>query len=511
MSIIDKWAYELGYIKEDQFLYKSLPPASRQKLDRRLERLSDPSFLADVNASTKEINLLHQDFHSEVKSFLPGTTNMAGYQAAGSVLRRMYPNPFGLFAFISENYSPVMKARRYCRNEFERDGYVLMADSRVGKREIKKVDQGLRDLGLDKMRGDLFDHIKTFSNFWVVKDKNVFGGTVGMELLLPERLLPLYKQGGDILVGWQYTFGNKTHIFSLDQIDHVKTYSTRSHYIGTPMLAPAVVNIEAALHSNVYNNTLWQKGGLIKAVIALDPMEDMGLNENTFISYAQKLQEIFSRQFSGVRGAGQLMFTPSVRGVHNIISPKDLEGAYSNTNESIAIEACELMGCPPEVLGLARKSQYENKSSVMDFACLAVDNDNYYVASLVDDYINSVIKNDLKVEGVYIKQSGEFGAVSPGAAAFILAIAQSGTNIVTVNQALTRVLHWEPMEGSGGEEFIGHLMNEAKLLSATKPTTAKEAEDMMVKLFGPKRTPKSIKGHEIEFIQYDPKEVKHWR
>ena len=520
MGLIDKWAYNMGYIKEDEFMYKSLPGSFRRKIDREIETATDLAAYSDPAQAFKQkeaIQVAVAKAIEEYKATIPGASSsqINGYQAAGSVLRRMFPNPLAIYAFISENYSPVMKARRYCRNEFERDGYVYVADSRTSKRDIKKVDQGLRDLGLDKMRGDLFDHIKVFSNFWVVKDKNVFGGTTGMELLLPERLEPIYKFGGDILVGWKYTFGSKVYEFTLDQVDHVKTYSTRSNYLGTPMLNPAVVNIEAALHSNIYNNTLWQKGGLIKAVVAIEAMQEGGFNENTFISLAQKLQEIFSRQYAGVRGAGSLMFTPLVKGVHNIISPKELEGAYSQTNEAIAIEACELMGCPPEVLGLARKSQYENKSAVLDFACMAVDNDNYYVASLVDNYINSVIKNVIKVQGVTIKQSGEFGAVSPSAAEFILQIAQSGTNIVTVNEARTRVLHWEALEDSNGEEYLGHLMNEAKLLAATKPPSGpaksgKEVQEMLESLLGPKHVSKTLKGHDIELVKYKPEEVYLW-
>lgn len=485
MSFVDKIALNLGYIKEDEFLYKSLPPNSKRSIDERLKKLNDIEFLSNVEAASKEISALRRDYEDQVK-FLPGVNRQAvsGYSAAGSVLRRMYPNPFALFAFIGENHWAAVKARRHNRIEFERDKYVFVTAPGVAKKDVKKVQQGLEDLGFPAFRSDLFDHIKTFGNFWVMRDSNMLGGVNGLDLLLPERLLPIYKF--DDIVGWEYTWNNQRLVLSLDQVDHVKTYSLRSPTLGSPTLSSAVVDIEADLHASVYNNTLWQKGGLIKAIIALDPMEGDGINPNAFVSFAQVLQDIFSKQHAGVRGAGELLFSPNVRGVHQVMNPKDLEGANKETSEKTAIKVCELLGCPPEVLGLSRSSQYVNKASIMDFASMSIDNDNYYCASLVDKFINEVIIEEIMgVEGVYIQQSGEFGAVAAMAADFAFKISQSGADIITVNEFRTKVLHWEPLPGSEGEQFLGKYKNEALLIKAATPTTSsKEQKEILEKLFG---------------------------
>lgn len=483
--MLDKIALNMGYIKEDEYLYKSLPPNSKKSIEDRVKKLQDIEFLSNVEAASKEISALKREYDDALK-FLPGVNREAvsGYSAAGSVLRRMYPNPFALFAFIGENHWAAVKARRHNRIEFERDKYIFVTDPRVGKKEVKRVQQGLQDLGFPAARSDYFDHIKTFSNFWVLRDKNALGGVTDLNLLLPERLLPIYNF--DDIVGWEYTWNNKRIRLSLDQVDHVKTYSLRSPTLGSPILSPAVVDIEADLHASVYNNTLWQKGGLIKAIVALDPLEGDSINVNSFLSFAQTLQEIFSRQHSGVRGAGQLLFSPNVKGVHNIMNPRDLEGANKETSEKTAIKVCELLGCPPEVLGISRSSQYVNKASIMDFASMSIDNDNYYCASLVDSFINEVIiKEIMGVEGIQIQQSGEFGAVAAMAADFAFKISQSGADIVTVNEFRTKVLHWEPLPGSEGEQFIGKYKNESLLLKAASPTTTPaEKKELLEKLFG---------------------------
>ncbi len=502
-KFIDKALYNAGFIKEKDYIYRSLSPERKKKMENSVEILSDPTVLyKEIDALREEILSLKQTLS------IGGTTgspsSISGYVPAGSVLRKRYPSPWALHAFIAENYHAAVKARRHNIAEFYRDGYVLIADESASKKTIKKVDAYLKDLDIARLRTEMFDYLKVYGNFWVLPTKNKLGGITKLDMLLPERIDAVYEF--DTLLGWKYWWNNKNHFFPVDSIDHVKTYSLRNKDMGVPILAPVVIDIEADMHASIWSNTIWQKGGLIKAIIALETLGEEGvINENVFISFAKKLQEIFARQFAGIQGAGQLLFTPAVKGVHNIVNAKDLEGAYDITGDKTAIKVAGLLGCPPEVLGISRKSQYENKAATMDFASMSVDNDNYYIADLVDKYITKNIIEAAGFKGISIRMSGEFGAVSNSAAEFLANVANSGCDIITVNEGRTKVLHWEPLEGPEGDQFVGHYKNEALLAKKNAPAgsskemTQKEKVELLV---GPMEPKTKLIKHKPDQIPY---------
>lgn len=500
MKFLDDLAYKAGFIPESEALFRGFSHENREKIQKRVENLNNIEFLSDVNQSYREMSALKSDLGAalaeidDLKSIISGNASRGnmGYAPATSMLAKLYPNPMAMYTFLQEVHPAAMRARRHSRTEFERDGFVIMADNKHSKRDIKRITRDLKDMGVIQLIPDMFDHLKSFSNVWSVQGRNALGGRSGeVQLLLPRRINPIYgKTDVDDIVGWEYQWNNKTYKFPLDEVDHIKTYSLGSNQVGCPMLRPVVVDMEADLYASAYTNTLWQKGGLIKAIVSMDTGEggDPIANENTYLSFAKKLQEIFARQFAGIRGAGQLMFAP-VKGVHNIINPKDLEGPYKETRERLAITIACLFGCPPEVVGYAMTSQYQNKAAIMDFAVLSIDNETYYVGSKVYDFITErYIEEVLGYEGIYLQASGNFNSISPFVFEALLKIAQSGTDFMTVNEFREKMLHWEPLDPSIGDKFIGSYLNEAMILTATKPAASgsKTYEEAMEDLMGPR-------------------------
>ncbi len=510
MDLVNKIAHKMGYISESEALYRSLPQSVVNEVEKSA---NDIEILADPNRQAYEYQRLAEAI---VKALPKDAAN--GYEQAGSILRRKFPNSLELHTFINENHWAAFKARKHNRAEFERDGYVIMADSRVSKKDVKKVQVALQDLGIaatgrkPAMRTDMFDHMKTFSNFWVMPKDNMLGGTNEINLLLPRRLSPKYgEKNSDEIVGWYYRFNGETWDVPAELIHHVRSYSLTKEFMGTPVLSSIILDIEADFHAGAWTNTMWQKGGLIKAIVSMESEGSSGINENKGIRYAQQFQEMVARAMAGVKGSGQLLFLPPVKGVHNIVNPKDLEGANKETGERTAIKVCELHGCPPEVLGLSRSSQYVNSAATLDFASLSVDNDNYMAASTVDRYISDEIIGDiLGKEGIYIQQSGEFGAVSKVCAEFGAAIAKMGADIMTVNEFRTKVLHWDKKDGPEGEQYIGKYINESMMLKAQqKETSPAERKAIFEEMFGPQGQSK-VMGRDVEFVRYDPKEIKYW-
>lgn len=511
MDLFNKLAHKMGYISENEAIYRSLPTTLINEIETSA---NDLELIADPNRLAQEQKRL---FEAILKS-LPSNKVANGYEQAGSVLRRKFPNSMELHTFIAENHWAAAKARRHNRAEFERDGFVIMADSRVNKKAVKKVLIALEDLGIaatgrkPAMRSDMFDHIKTFGNFWVLPDTNILGGTTGLQLLLPKRLTPKYgEKDTDAIVAWYYQYNGSTWEIPASVIHHVRSYSLSKEFMGTPALSSVVLDIEADMHAGAWTNTMWQKGGLIKAIVSMESEGSSGINENNGIRYATKFQEMFARTMAGVQGSGSLLFLPPVKGVHNVVNPKDLEAANQNTGDRTAIRVCELLGCPPEVLGLSRSSQYVNSAATLDFASLSVDNDNYMSAGIVDRYISDeIIEDIMEQEGIYIQQSGEFGAISLVCAQFGAAIAKMGADIMTVNEFRTKVLHWNKLEGPEGDQYIGKYINEAMMLKAQqKDTTPSERKAIFEEMFG-KKDSSIVKGREVNFLRFDPKEVKYW-
>lgn len=509
LKFIDKIATNLGYISEEEALYRSLPASLKSQIE---SSANDLSTIADPNKSYEKQASLIQ----EVLKHIPGSGAVSGYEAAGSMLRRMYRNPFALHTFVAESHWAAAKARRHCITEFERDGYVLMADSRVGKKQIKKVQQGLMDLNIASdwqkpgMRTEMFDHSKTFCNFWTVPNGG-FEKKGDIELLLPSRLVPKYAYNNpDIIEAWYYNWNGKPWLLPAEAVDHVRSYSLSKPNFGTPALTPIIVDIEADLHAAAYSNTMWQKGGLILGLVSMDNPDNTGINQNESLTWAMKLQELFARTKAGVKGGGQLMFVPSLKGYFPVTNPKDLEGPYKETGEKTAIKAFELLGCPPEVGGLSRSSQYTNAAATLDFASLSVDNDNYFCAGMTDRYINDrIIKDIMGVEGVYLQQKGEFGAISNVCAEFGLNIAKMGCDIMTVNEFRIRILHWEPL-AKGGDAYLGNVLNEAALMKAAKPaTSAKERQEAFESMLGAKDQILTLRS-DVQILRYDPREMRYW-
>jgi hypothetical protein len=508
MSFIKDLAYKLGLTSSEKYLLESIPKYKLQELYSSIDKLNNLEFVSNPEAAVRERNLVEKNFKKIIKDVLKDkkmipaeattkgyplintSTSILGYEPAGSILRKLYPNPFSVYAFIGENYWAARIARHQVRTEIERDGYVITSPSGSNKRKIKLVYTALKDLKIPELRVNCIDQLNVFGNCWIDRDTNLLGGITGISMLIPEKILPVLNTYGDIVEGWEYIWGNKRLYFPLGAIDHLKTYSLRSQYIASPPLAPIVVDVEADMQASVYTNTLFQKGGLVKALVSLDEMKDPNIiNENTYFTFSEKLQNLFNRQYAGVRGGGQLMFVPQVRAVHKLGDPKDLEGPYAETSARTGAKVAMLLGVQPGRLYLPAKSQYENKMQTEDSGTLAFDNNIFYLASIVDEYINKkIIQDYLGIDDVEIQMSGEYGSVSINAANFGLLVSQIGSNIMTVNEFRTRVLRWEPLEDEkAGDAWLGDIKNKALLEKATQAPTAKEVEKYLQQVVGEKK------------------------
>lgn len=510
---VQKFLYKQGYLKQDEVIKNAITDplltGDKDKILSSIKKLQDPIFWNDVVAVSKEINYLNQTYKQAVARvpedkmekalYFLNTINVIGYEPAGSVLKKLYPRPFAPYAFLADNYWASDKARKEFRIDVERDGWVLTAPDRTAKARIKAVYNLLMELGIDFYWVDWCDNLNTFGNFWNLWDANMLGGVKGSPImLLPEKLTPIYEPFQDEIIAWEYVWKQHRFVFPIDyrDLDHVMTYSMRSRQIGSPALSSMIVEVEADMHATIYNNTVMQKGGLLKGIIALEkPDDSTTINYENQLDYSDRVQQMINRKLAGIRGGGQLVAMSGVANYHDLNKLGEIDGIYQKSSDRTAARTAMLHGITPSRIGITSFSQYKNKMEVADSMALSMDNNQYYYTAKVAKYINEeILQKRFKIYDVQIRASGEFGSISTAAADFGVKIAQMGARILTVDEFRTKVLHWEPYGGELGSAFIGDLLN--------------QDQQTIEKAVGPIYVPwitdgkNKIQKHKPEFIKY---------
>ena len=294
MSFIDKMAGKFGYSKANQEYIDKL--SGLYKTELYTDPIEASKAIRDVkNAEAKVVRPMehglddHLNAAIEINKGFPLTSTsnaMLGYEAAGSTLRKLYPNPFAPYSFVGNNHWATFRARSAFREDAFRDGFVFQAPDGVAKRKLKLIQTAFDDLDLWNKMLDMMDHVNTFGNCWIDRDRNLLGGLKGINLLLPEKIVPYMDTFGDFVIGWEYQVGGKELYLPLGAVDHIKTYNLRSFQLGSPPLAGVLTDIEADMYAAIYANMIFQKGGLIRAIVSMGNVkvstEDVAnLNPNT--------------------------------------------------------------------------------------------------------------------------------------------------------------------------------------------------------------------------------------
>ena len=476
---VQKFLYQNGYLTQLDAIringLKNLEPGERTFINNQIKDLLNVNTWSDINDASKKVDILDKtlkkafsklepEAREKTLSFL-NNLGAVGYEPAGSVLKKLYPNPFQPYSFLADNYWAADKARREIRVEIERDGYVLIAPDRTSKREIKVVNDVLDELNIPELWTTWADHLNTFANIWLDVDKNLMRG-IGPEkikMLLPEKVVPEYDRYQENIIAWKYITMGKEFIYPLDSLDHIQTYSMRSFQLGSPSLTSLIVEIEADMHATIFNNTVMQKGGLIKGVLSIAAADPTNvINEQSYIDYADKIQEMINKKFSGIRGGGQILAMYGIDNYFDMNKIKEIDGIYQATSDRTAARVAMMFGVSPERLGINNYSQYKNNALVTDSIALSLDNNQYFLTGIVADYINNkILKERLGIENIIIEPSGEFGSISTAAAQFAQLIAQAQCRLMTVDEFRVKCLHWQPLGSPDGDEYIGNFLEKA--------------------------------------------------
>lgn len=454
-----------SYRLDDQVL-SLLEPQDASYVQSALSHIRSSDTLSDPLQASKDL----QGLESYVGEALKRTSrdnrlkainivngmDAVGYDPAGSLLKRLYPNPFAVFAFVGDNYWAAVKSRREVRVETEIDGFDFYTLSATTRRKIKLAYKVLEELNLIKLRTELIDHLNLFGNAWLKPKRNILGGILEYEVLLPERMLPLWDRNNDKIIGWQYLVNQQRVIYGVDELVHLKTYSCRSQQLGAPGLGSVIVDIEAAMFASLFNNTVFQKGGMVGNIISLKGMEGNSLiNENNYSLLADAVQARFQKQHGGVQGAGQTIISPFVDKVFKLMNVGEMDGTHQNMTAATDRKVALLLGCAPERIGIPITSQYQDKGLTSDRVTEAFDNNAYYLASIVDDFLTEVVRASTGAHDIIIRPGSAHKANALAAAQYGDLMAKFGG--MTYDEYRIDVLKREPWGGELGNRIMSTM------------------------------------------------------
>lgn len=471
-----------------------LHPKLKERVDLAVKRAQLNNY-TDPNMKVKDYRLIRdacslaviQESTGEGQKGLTDLGNQfgAGYKPQGSVLRKLMPNDFARHSFINACYWAACKSRWELWTENYRDDYTLITPAGANKRAVKMINQVLEDMNVRYYRNKLRDTLLTLGNCLLLNQENELGGLVKLNPLLMACVSPEYDQSGTVITKWKYTVGGKIHEFAPSEVDHLMTYNNRSNILGAPALASIETDIEAALHAAIYNANVMRKGGLLSVVFRL--REVQGDDESNPISLASELTKWFQKSFGGTNHSGQYAFLPFTEGVDVLNKVGEMDSAWNNLDDRVAIKASGLLGVFPERIGIMRTSQYQNKQAVDDTMSLSMDNANYYVTNIVDEYLtNYIIKDKLGYDNVALRASGDFSAMTLTQAQAGREVSEQGADVMTVDEYRIKVLHLPPLGGELGGKFLGAVTRAAAMAKATKtPSGGKTAETELTRAVGP--------------------------
>lgn len=177
-----------------------------------------------------------------------------------------------------------------------------------------------------------------------------------------------------------------------------------------------------------------------------------------------ELQDRIDAMYSGVKAAHSVLVANNIDAVHNISPVGKLDKSFTNLHAETAKTIAQCLGVPPEKIAISRSQNLQYIPSLVEDSVNAqFDKSLNALISMVDDFLNErVLRDMLGITDVRIVASGRYGALTKNAAETIKTLADAGP-LITVNQALDRILGWEelPPDNPRGNMVLDNTQNRA--------------------------------------------------
>lgn len=486
---VSSFLYRFGYINEKEVALRSIPQAKKKRFTQITSQLNSVKVLSNPQETFK----LTSELQGILKEIEPRFNNITknevriqrdavrliggdlyGYRPAAAKLYGLFQNnPFGIYSFVARHHWAVRTALQVVRDELVDDGFQLIGQKGTTKKRLRDVYRQLKALGLFELRINLCSHIKLFGNAWVLPHKNLLGGPQKFELLAPPRLMPVIDPITDQIMGWEYSVGRTTITYPRDKLFQIYQYTVDNYKdIGDPPLTPAILAIEADLAGESYTNQQFQRGGFMGLILNMktDSSDPIARDAEDVVD---DLQDKIDAQFAGVKAAQTVMVTTNLESATQLKPPT--ENVFDQLHQMTAKTVAQCLGVPPEKIAISRSATLQYIPGVVEDTVNAqFDKSINALLSLVDEFLNDQILTDmLGITDVRIIASGRYGAMTLNAANTIKILADAGP-LITVNQALDRILGWEPLAADNprGNMVLDNSMNRDPM---NAPLTSEES------------------------------------
>lgn len=439
------------------------------KIDSLMSRLSDITTYKDIGHTSYIYNELYKAVDPYLKSgawdqvskdyswSLIGVNDIFGYRAFSSQFSGLFGSPFGCFTYLAENHSAVLDCRQILTREVLADGYRLVGGT---KQERQKAKEICTQLNMKRLRCQIVDHLKTFGNVFFEPIRNGMKGIKEIKPLLPNFIRPIPTVDGQNIKEWWVQKGAYYRIYSRDALLTAQLRPCLKNYdIGNPPLGAALVNLEADLCSQSFNNTLFQRGGLMGIAVLLEGAQGGGNSRGKGPSaYAQYLQANLQANHSGSRAGFETVVFENAKDVKVLNKLSELDGAFGRSADSTKKEVAHVYGIPHEMLGVITNSnQQYHPSSMMDYSAKQLDKTIAEVLDTADTFINKKIFPLVGIKNVRIKASPRYNATTRVAT-------QAGTdlgslyNVISVDEYRTEWLGRPPLPNGEGRMALSKLV-----------------------------------------------------
>lgn len=317
-----------------------------------------------------------------------GVTDIFGYRPQGTTFWNLFPNPFGIFGYLAENHCAVLDARNCYWKEILNDGYRLVGN----KANFDKAREVCKFLKMKTFRARLADHAKVYGNWWLNPIKNGVGGIAKLEPLLPSYIRPIPSQDGQRIMGWEYQMGYVVIRFREDELLHGKYRPSHRHYdIGNPPLGSCLVDIEADIQASMYNNLVFQKGGLLGMAVLLEKGPNAGIG-GSLSTFAKNLQSELNANASGARSGFQTVVFENTKDVKILNDLASLDGAFHKTSDKVTKMIAHAMGIPHELMGVVTNANQQYHAARMtDYNAAQFDKSINELTDCIDTWINEEV------------------------------------------------------------------------------------------------------------------------
>lgn len=455
-------------------------PSKKNKKDKKLQTVAPVSFAQSIgiadpyqgarlnslfNSLTNlntykdvgEASMLAQEFQKElgeqfVQKDLIGTgwsyygvPDIFGFRGFSSQFNAVFGNVFGVFAWISENYWPVLDCMNILNREILSDGYRLEGGT---KEEQQKAKEVCTKLNMKRLRCQIAQHLKCYGNVFFQPVRNGLKGIKELKPLLPAYIRPIPTYDGQHIQSWQVQQGAYYRVFDRDELIYTQFRpSARNYDIGSPPLGAVLVDIEADVSASDFSCALMQKGGLYGIAVLLEGAQQGQARGKGPSAYAQYLHAALTSNHSGNRSAYETVVFENAKDVKVMNKLSELDSPFQRQGDMSAKKTAHALGIPHEMIGIiTNANQQYHPSSLLDYSMKQLDKTIAEVLDITDTLINSKIFPMFGVKNVRLVASPRYNSVTAVAAK---AGADLGNLVdtISINEFRVNYLGLHPVDG----------------------------------------------------------------